>query len=27
LQEAIPCLQGLSVDPQQFKQEPDTHES
>jgi hypothetical protein len=27
LKEAIPCLQGLSVDPQQFKQETATHES
>ena len=27
LQEAIPCLQGLTVDPQQFKQESPTHES
>jgi hypothetical protein len=27
LQDAIPCLQGLTVDPQQFKQEPPTHES
>jgi hypothetical protein len=27
LEEAIPCLQGLSVDPQQFKQELHTHES
>ena len=27
LQEAIPCLQSLSIDPQQFKQEPPTHES
>jgi hypothetical protein len=27
LKEVIPCLQGLSVDPQQFKQELHTHES
>ena len=27
LQEAIPCLQSLSIDPQQFKQESPTHES
>ncbi len=27
LQEAIPCLQDLSIDPQQFKQEPPSHES
>jgi hypothetical protein len=27
LKDAITCLQGLSVDPQQFKQEPPTHES
>jgi hypothetical protein len=26
LQEAIPCLQGLSVDPQQFKQDASTNE-
>jgi hypothetical protein len=27
LKEVIPCLQGLTVDPQQFKQESPTHES